>query len=65
MKKVTSFAIAGLFVMASVSLSGCGRSGGNTKVELEGTSPPPALNQVQMEEYSKQMSSQGKGSPGN
>lgn len=64
MKKVTSLAMVGLLAIAGLSMTGCGKSG-NREVELEGTSPPPALNQVQMEEYSKQMSGQGKGNPGN
>ncbi len=64
MKKLTSFAIIGLLAFGGLTLTGCGGGGENKVVELE-EDPPPALNQVQMEEYSKQMSSQGKGNPGN
>lgn len=63
MKKLTSLAIVGLLAFAGLSLTGCGGSGDSRTVELEGTSPPPALNQVQMEEYAKQQGSKGRGNP--
>ncbi len=63
MKKVISFAIIGLLAFAGLTLTGCGGGGDNKVVELEEASPA-RFNQVQMEEYSKQMSSQGNGNPG-
>jgi hypothetical protein len=65
MKKVTLFAFVGLLAVAGLSLPGCGGGEDNKVIELDGTSPPPALNQVQMDQYSKQQASQGKGNPGN
>jgi hypothetical protein len=63
MKKFTSLAVAGLLVFASLSLTGCGGSGENRKVELDGTSPPSTLNQVDMENYAKEMKAQGQSNP--
>ncbi len=63
MKKLTSLAIVGLLAFAGLSLTGCGGSGDTRTVELEGSSPPPALNQVQMGEYAKEQGSKGRGNP--
>ena len=60
MKKLATLTLIALVAFCGLSLTGCG-GGGPEKVELDGGSPPPALNQVQMDEYSKEMSSKGEG----
>ncbi len=64
MKKLTSFAMLGLLAFGGLAVTGCGGGGDNKVVELE-KDPPPALNQVQMEDYSKQQKSAGAAKPGN